>query len=314
MTRHDPAVASLLPSATEIVSTLGVEPVATSHECDHPPSVADTPTVVESSIDADAGSGEIDDQVQAAESEGGVYRIDRETLTAVDPDLVISQGICDVCAVDTVLVESAIEECGLTAELVTTDPHSLGDVLDDIERIGAALDRGDRAAAIRRDLEATVESIADRGPDEPTPDVVVLDWLDPVMVAGHWVPELVEIAGGEFVLGEPTAASRPIEWEQVRACDPDVLVAAPCGFEPEQTLKNVGDLTTRPGFEELTAVKTDRAYVIDGHHLMNRPGPRLVDSLAALASVIHPDHFETPETVRRLRSGTTREAEVNPKQ
>lgn len=141
-------VVSLLPSATEMVYALGVEPVATSHECDYPSEATDLPSVVESHVDADASSADIDAQVLDAESAGGVYQIDHETLAEVDPDLVITQGMCDVCAVDTVLVEDAIAELGLDCELLTTDPHSLDDVLTDILRIGAALDRESRAAEL----------------------------------------------------------------------------------------------------------------------------------------------------------------------
>ncbi len=291
-----PRVVSLLPSATEIVAALGVDPVATSHECDHPPSVADTPSVVESRIDADASSAEIDEQVRASADDGGVYRIDRDALAAVDPDVVISQGICEVCAVDTVVVESAIEELGLDCELVTTDPHSVEDILSDIERIGDALDRSDRAGELIDDLRARIDrvaTVANESPIEPT--VAVLDWLEPPMVAGHWVPELVDLAGGEYGLADPGDASTPREWDAIREYDPDVFVAAPCGFDIEQTFENRSDLTDRPGWPSLRAVRMNRVYAVDGHHLMNRPGPRVVDSLETLASLLHPDAFERPE-------------------
>ena len=219
-----PRVVSLLPSATEIVAALGIEPVATSHECDYPPSVADTPSVVESRIDADASSAEIDSQVQTADAEGGVYRIDHEALAAADPDVVISQGICEVCAVDTVVVESAIEELGLDCRLVTTDPHSLGDILSDIERIGDALDRTDRAAELVADLRDRIDRVATTTAESPIePTVAVLDWLAPPMVAGHWVPELVDLAGGDYGQADPGDASTPREWASIREYDPDTL-------------------------------------------------------------------------------------------
>ncbi|WP_299233546.1 ABC transporter substrate-binding protein [Natronomonas sp.] len=291
-----PRVVSLLPSATEIVAALGVEPVATSHECDYPPAVADAPSVVRSRIDADASSATIDSQVQSADADGGVYRIDREALAAADPDLVISQGICEVCAVDTVVVETAIEELGLECELLTTDPHSLGDILSDIERIGAALGRADRADELVAELRARVDRVStavDASPIDPT--VAVLDWLEPPMVAGHWIPELVELAGGTYELAAPGDASTPREWTAIREYDPDVLVAAPCGFGIEQTFENLSDLTDRPGWSSLRAVRMNRAYAVDGHHLVNRPGPRVVDTLETIASLLHPDAVETPE-------------------
>jgi iron complex transport system substrate-binding protein len=296
MARDSPRVVSLLPSATEIVYALGVTPVATSHECDHPPDAADRPTVVHSRVDADATSGEIDAQVRAAEADGGVYAIDRETLADVDPDLVIAQGICEVCAVDTVLVEDAVADLGLDCDVLTTDPHSLADVLDDIRRIGAALGRPERAADLVASLQARIDAVADRAETTAeTPDVAVLDWLDPVMVAGHWVPELVELAGGRYGLADPGDASTPREWPAIREYDPDVLVAAPCGFDLAQTAANAADLTDRDGWQDLRAVRNDRAHAVDGHHLMNRPGPRLVETLEVLAALVHPGLFDAPE-------------------
>ena len=295
MPQDTPRVVSLLPSATEIVYALGVAPAATSHECDHPPEATDRPTVVESRIDADATSADIDAQVQAAESDGGVYAVDRETLASVDPDLVISQGICEVCAVDTVVVEDAIAELGLDCELLTTDPHSVDDVLADVRRIGTALGREARAGELVAELRGRIERVAERVPDDAGPSVAVLDWLAPVMVAGHWVPELVEVAGGRYGLSDPGAASAPREWSAIREYDPEVLVAAPCGFGLDQTAENAADLTAREGWTDLRAVRDGRAYAVDGHHLSNRPGPRLVDTLEVFAALLYPDRFESPD-------------------
>lgn len=289
-------VVSLLPSATEIVYALGVEPVATSHECDYPPQAAALPSVVTSRIDATASSAEIDRQVLDTEASGGVYELDRDTLADADPDVIIAQGICEVCAVDTGVVESAIDELELDCELVTTDPHSLDDILDDVERIGAALGREREAATVVSRLRSRVDrvaAVASEATDRPS--VAILDWLDPVMVAGHWVPELVELAGGRYGLADTRDASTPREWDEISEYDPDVLVAAPCGFELDQTFENLDDLTGRDGFDDLRAVRSGRAYAMDGHHLVNRPGPRVVDTLEALAGLLHPELFETPD-------------------
>ena len=295
MSHDSPRVASLLPSATEIVYALGVTPVATSHECDHPPDAADRPTVVHSRVDADATSGEIDAQVRAAEADGGVYAIDRETLAEVDPDLVIAQGICEVCAVDTVLAEDAVADLGLDCDVLTTDPHSLADVLDDVRRIGETLGRSARAMDLVASLEARIDAVAERAETTAeTPDVAVLDWLDPVMVAGHWVPELVELAGGRYGLADPGDASTPRAWSAIREHDPDVLLAAPCGFELSQIADNAADLTGRDGWQDLRAVRNDRTHAVDGHHLLNRPGPRLVETLEVLAALLHPGLFDAP--------------------
>jgi iron complex transport system substrate-binding protein len=290
-------VVSLLPSATEIVYALGVEPVGVSHECDHPPEASDLPSVVETRVDPEASAAEINEQVARAERAGGVYELDLEALERLDPDVVISQGICDVCAVDRVLVREAVADLGLDCEVVTTDPHSLDDVLDDIERIGAVLGREPQAADLVVDLRERVERVRARTDDlteAERPRTAVLDWLDPVMVAGHWIPELVEWAGGRYGLADPGAESRPREWEEVVRYDPEVLVAAPCGFELDQTFANLDDLTDREGYGAIAAVRADRAFAMDGHHYVNRPGPRLVDTLEYLAWICHPDRFDEP--------------------
>jgi len=297
MTAETPRVVTLLPSATEIVYALGLEPVGVSHECDYPPAAAEQPAVNHSRVDPGASSAEIDEQVQAAEADGdGVYAIDDEQMAALDPDLIVSQGICDVCAVDEVLVEAAVERLGLDAAILTTDPHSLDDVFTDIERIGDAVGRSERARELVADLRARVEAVEQavrtRGAERPR--VAVLDWLDPAMVAGHWVPEMVRLAGGEYGLADPGDRSEPREWRDVRGYDPEVLVAAPCGFGLEQTAANRTDLTDRDGWAELTAVATGRAYAMDGHHYVNRPGPRLVDTLEGLAGLFHPEAFDAP--------------------
>jgi len=310
-------VVSLLPSATEVCYALGIEPVGTSHECDYPPAAEDLPAMNRSRVDPDASSAEINEQVTAAESEGGVYAVDREALAAADPDLVVSQGVCDVCAVDSVLVRDAVEELGLDCEVLTLDTHTLEDVFGDIETIGAATGREERAAEVvanlrkrvaaveRRVAEAEAGSGGERALDE-RPRVAVLDWLDPVMVAGHWMPELVELAGGRYGMAETGERSRPREWTDVREYDPEILVAAPCGFDLDQTLDNRAELTDRPGWTDVTAVADGRAVAMDGHHFVNRPGPRLVETLEHLASVLHPGAFgEPPDDVVQPLAGET---------
>jgi iron complex transport system substrate-binding protein len=295
-------VVSLLPSATEMLYALDIEPVGVSHECDYPPEAAELPAVNSSRVDATASSAEIDDQVQSAVDEGGVYEIDRETLATLDPDVVVSQGICDVCAVEDSKIREAVTDLELDAEVVTSDPHSLADMLADIERLGSRLGRPEQAQSVRADLESRIEAITDQTP-ETGPRVAVLDWLDPVMGAGHWVPEMVERVGGTYGLADPGERSRPREWSDIRAYDPEVLVLAPCGFGLDQTRADLSTVTDREGWADLSAVETDRVYAIDGHHYMNRPGPRLVDSLAALASAIHPGSVDAPEdAVTHLRT------------
>ncbi|WP_254525284.1 ABC transporter substrate-binding protein [Natrinema caseinilyticum] len=296
-------IVTTLPSATEIVAALGCEPVGVSHECDYPPGAASAPAVTRSRIDADeaASSAAIDRQVrETAESEAGVYEIDVETLEALEPDVVVTQGMCDVCAVDEAVVEDAVGRIDADPEVVPTDPHSVGDVLDDLERIGRAVDRAARARTVRRDLESRIESIRSRTaeiPAEDRPRVAMFDWTDPVMIAGHWSAELVDWAGGEYGLADPGDRSRPREWTDVRAYDPEIVIVAPCGFGLEQIARNRADLLERDGWAELTAVREGRVWAMDGDHYLNRPGPRLVDTLEALAPIVQPSVFDANATL-----------------
>ncbi|MFB6282243.1 MAG: ABC transporter substrate-binding protein [Haloferacaceae archaeon] len=301
-------VVTTLPSATEIVYALGVEPVAVSHACDHPPAARGKPAVERSRVDPDAPAGTIHDQVLAADRGDGVYEVDLDALAAADPDLIVAQGVCEVCAVDEVLVREAAERLDLDPEILTVDPHRLADVFGAIERIGAALDRPGRAAALTADLRRRVERVEERVAGRPRPRVAVLDWLDPVMVAGHWVPDLVERAGGEYGLAAPAERSSPREWSAVRDYDPEVLVAAPCGFDVDRTLAEADDLTGRPGYADLAAVP-DRAFAVDGNGHVNRPGPRLVDTLEALACLCHPDLADPPPDVARPLPAPAAEAD-----
>jgi iron complex transport system substrate-binding protein len=288
-------VVSLLPSATEICFALGIEPVGVSHECDYPPASRSKPAVNDVRIDTAGDSAAINEAVSAAEQSGGVYEIDADLLAELDPDLVITQGICDVCAVDSVLVAEVIDELGLDAEVLTTDPHSLSDLIEDVRRIGRATDHVEEAVELVTDMEARLAKLRERtAAIEREPDVAVLDWMDPVMVAGHWVPDLVAAAGGRYPLVETGERSRPWEWAEIREADPDVLIAAPCGYGLDQIRANAGELTGRPGWEELTAVQAGRVYALDGHHYVNRPGARLVETAEHLAGLLHPDTFPTP--------------------
>lgn len=304
-------VVTTLPSATEVVAALEIEPVGVSHECDYPPDVTSVPAVTTSRIDSDASSAEIDRQVLEAAADGddgpGVYDVDRETLESLDPDLIVTQGICDVCAVDEAVIERAVSEIGeargassgradsFAPEILTTDPHTIGDVLADIRRIGAATGREERAESVIEDLEGRIEAVRERAAaTDDRPRVAIFDWTDPVMVAGHWMPELVDAAGGEYGMADPADRSRPREWATVREYDPEVIVVAPCGFGLEQTAANLTDLTDREGWDELAAVREGRVWAMDGHHYVNRPGPRLVDTLEALAPIVNPDLFDDP--------------------
>lgn len=289
-----PDVVTLLPSATEIVYALGAEPAAVSHECAYPPAAADKPRANTCVVDPDATSTAINEQLAAHDE---IYEIDRETLRAIDPDVVITQGVCDVCAVDSVLVENAIAEMAIDPVVLTTDPHSVADVLDDVRRIGEAIGRGSAADRLVTDLRERIASVEERArtavADAGRPRVLVLDWLAPPMVAGHWVPELVDLAGGEYGVNEQREAATPEDFEVIAAFDPAKLVLAPCGFSIDQARRDVDELADHDRWPEVSAVRADEVYAMDGR-VLNCPSPRLVDALETLASVLHPDHFETP--------------------
>ena len=292
-------VVTTLPSATEAVFALGVEPVATSHECEFPPAAADLPAVERSRVDPSADSADIHEQVGEAAAGDGVYEIDETALRAADPDLIVAQGVCDVCAVDSVRIREAVADLGLDCEVLTTDPHVLTDVFEDLERLGEALGREAEAERLVADLRERVEAVERAVAGLDRPRTTVLDWLDPVMVSGHWVPDLVERAGGDHGMAAPGERSTTREWAAVRAYDPEVLVAAPCGFGLERAATEAAGLADRPGYADLAAVRDDRVHAVDGDALVNRPGPRLVDTLEAFAGLLHPEAVDPPETAAR---------------
>jgi iron complex transport system substrate-binding protein len=296
-------VVSLLPSATEILYALGVDPVAVSHECDHPPAARGKPAANRSRVDPDAASGDINEQVASAEAEGGVYELREDVLREADPELIVTQGVCDVCAVDDRLVRTTVEDLGLDAEILTSHPHSLADMLEDIRRIGDRTGKQERAAELVGDLESRIRRVNERATDQGR-RVAVVDWMDPVMIAGHWIPGMVESAGGAYGMADPGERSRPREFEELLAYDPAVLIAAPCGFALDRILEHTEELTGRERFRELTAAREGEVYAMDGHHHVNRPGPRLVDTLEHLAGILQPDTFDTPPqgVVRRVRT------------
>lgn len=292
-------VVSLLPSATEILYAVGVEPVGVSHECDVPPAAASLPAVNDTTVDPEADSAEINEQVADAEASGdGVYGIRVDVLDDLDPDLIVTQGICDVCAVDSVLVADAVDRIDANPEILTTDPHRLDDVIEDVERVGDAVGSEATAAAVAADLRDRVDAVRRRVADhrdrtgDPTPRVAVFDWLDPVMVAGHWMPDVVDAAGGAYGMVDPGASARPREFAEIVAYDPEVAIAAPCGFGLDQTARDLDALVERDGWTELSAVRNGRTWALDGHHYANRPGPRIVDTVEYLAAMIHPAAFE----------------------
>ena len=289
-------VATLLPSATETLFALGLEPVGVSHSCDHPPAARDLPTLTSTVVDhEDRSAADVDAQMRSVD--GAVYDLDVDRLAALEPDLVVTQATCDVCAVDAGAVREAVASLDPAPELLTLDPHSFGDVLDDVTRLGAAVERPAAAARLTDRLTARVKRVRRRASDAVAdggrPRTAVLDWTDPPIRAGHWVRDMVEAAGGDPSF-QPDGASEPVAWDDVRASDPEALVVAPCGFERDRAVEAVADLAGRPGWRDIAAVADDRVYAVDGNGLFNRPSHRLVDSLEALFACLHPDAAATP--------------------
>jgi len=293
-------VVSLLPSCTEILFALGVEPVGVSHSCDHPQAVEAIPTVTSTVVDhEDHSASEIDAQMQSVD--GAVYDLDLDQLAALQPDLVVTQATCDICAVDASQVHKAVTQIAAEPAVLTLDPHSFSDVLDDIKRIGNTTEASEAATTLITQLRNSVEQIEQRAESAAEsngrPRTAVLDWTDPPLRAGHWVTGMIERAGGDASF-QPADASEPVRWETIREHDPEVLIVAPCGFERDRAIKAIDDLRTHEGWADVTAVKNGDVYAVDGNALFNRPSHRLVESLEVLQWCIHTDTTELSDATR----------------
>ena len=289
-------IASLLPSTTEIVCALGQQAalVGRSHECDWPPGVAALPVLTEPKLDAKAASAVIDERVRQLVRDGlSVYRVDAERLRALAPSVVLTQNQCDVCAASPKDVEAALREwTGGRPRVVSLAPRTLGDVWDDLVTVAAALGVRERGEALARELAWRITNVSERTLRiRPQPRVAAIEWIEPLMAAGNWMPELVALAGGTSVFGEVGAHSPWLAWEALRAADPDVIVVLPCGFDLARTRAEMAALASQPGFGELRAVREGRVFLTDGNQYFNRPGPRLVESLEILAEILHPQEF-----------------------
>jgi iron complex transport system substrate-binding protein len=289
-------ICSLLPGATEVVAALGLtdELVGISHECDYPQTVQQKPVMVRAVIDAGhASSHEIDRQVRAAVEQGlHLYELDETLFRRAQPDLVITQDLCHVCAVTPGQLQRAVAALPKQPTLLTLNPVTLDQVLTDVERIGAAAGREAEARVLALTLRSRLHAVRERvSASQERPKVVCLEWLDPLFVAGHWVPDMVAWAGGREMLGTAGAPSRQVTWDQVRAADPDVLVLMPCGFSAARTQQELDRMTGREEWRSLRAILDGRAFAVDASAYFSRPGPRLVDGVALLAALNHPSIF-----------------------
>lgn len=294
---NPPRIVSLLPSCTEIVCALGLTDrlVGRSHECDFPPPIRHLPACTAPKLNTDASSGEIDRQVKSLLQDAlSIYRIDTGKLKELRPDIILTQAQCEVCAVSLSEVEQALGKwTGSKPRLLSLAPNSLADVWDDILRVSETLEVSRRGGELVARLKDRVERIAARTRHSPRrPSVACLEWLEPLMAAGNWVPELVELAGGLNLFGEPGRHSTWLDWEALGEHDPDLIVILPCGFDLARTRREMSALTQMAGWKNLRAVKNRQVYLTDGNRYFNRRGPRLVESLEILAEILHPDIFQ----------------------
>ena len=311
---------SLLPAATEIVAAIETSGllVGRSHECDFPAEAVDLPVLTRPKLDAALPSDKIDRQVKAAAG-GPLFELDGDLLAELAPDLILTQAACRVCAVDADAVMAAAARItlpsGRSPRVLTLSPQSLDDLFVDMLRVGEAIGRQDEAEAAVAGLRHRCETVRTTAAAAVQaagrkPRVAIIEWLDPPMAAGNWVPEMVQLAGGDDALaanpanradtvaGRTPAKSHWIDWKEVAAADPDVVLLTPCGFELDRVAREAKSPAVWPHLVNLRATREGRLFAVDGHHLFNRPGPRLVDSLELLAELLHPAAFKFEVTQR----------------
>ena len=289
-------ICSLLPGATEVVAALGLadQLVGISHECDFPPDIRNAPVMVRPVIDHERmASPDIDRAVTRAVAEHqSLYTLEEKLFRDAQPDLVITQDLCHVCAVTPSDVQRVMASLAHPARILSLNAGSLEDMLHDIERIGEVTDRVSEACAMVSALRERLRSLRRQvALEQHLPTVVCVEWLDPLYVAGHWVPEMVSWAGGQHLLSGAGAPSQRITWDQLVAAAPDVLIVMPCGFSIERTRQEMKRLTAHPDWQRLPAVQRGRVFAVDSGAYFSRPGPRLVDGTEILAALCHPSRF-----------------------
>jgi iron complex transport system substrate-binding protein len=291
-------IVSLIPSATEILFAVGAgdDVVGVTFECDHPTAARERHVVSTSAMPEGLTPQGIDDFVRAAIASGeDLYRLDVGALAELDADLVVTQDLCAVCAIDVSTVDDALSHLGCRADVATIDPHTLDDVLASIIEIGTRTGRADAAASVVASLERRLGAVAARVEGRPRPRVLVLEWTDPPFAPGHWIPEMVTRAGGEPALGVAGTRSTRITWDDAVGSAPDLVVCAPCGFHLDGSTALAEDVRHRfPGVP---------VWAVDADGHFARPGPRLVDGVEVLAAILHPEPGSTrPLAARRVQT------------
>lgn len=280
-------IVSLVPNGTEILFALGAGDlvVGVSHECDYPEEARRRPILTGSALTPGMSAAEVDAAVSAQVGSGeSLYTLDEARIAELAPDVIVTQQLCPVCAVSTEQVDGAVRPLPRCPDVVSLDPKTLGDVFADIRRVGELTGRTEEAEALLAGLERRLEAVRSAVSDRPRPRVLALEWLDPPFAGGHWVPEMIDLAGGVDVFGEPGGHSQRLTWEQVAAADPDVIVAMPCGFDEAGARAQIETVTQ---WQSLRAVREGRVFPVDANGCFSRPGPRLVDGIERLAAILH---------------------------
>jgi iron complex transport system substrate-binding protein len=286
-------VVSLIASATEIVCALGRSDwlVGRSHECDYPADVLELPQLTEAKFKVEGSSAEIDARVQEIVRDGlSVYRVHGDALRDLAPDVIVTQDHCEVCAVSLGDVEAATcTWTGHPVNIVSLKPDSIADVYRDIRRVAAALDSASAGERLIGDMQRRLDAVRVKVAGRPRPRVAFIEWVEPLMAGGNWMPELVDTAGGDNLFGEAGKHSDWMQWPHLVAADPDIIVVGPCGFDLARCRQELPLLEAKPGWADLAAVRAARVYFTDGNAYFNRPGPRLADSAEIMAEMLHPE-------------------------
>jgi iron complex transport system substrate-binding protein len=283
-------IVSLVPNGTEILFALGAGDlvVGVSHECDYPPAARRLPILTGSALRPGMSPSEVDIAVSAQVGLGeSLYTLDEARIAELEPDLIVTQQLCPVCAVSTEQVHGAVRPLPRCPDLLSLDPKTLTDVFADIRRVGQAVGREAEAEALLADLESRLDMVRARVATRPRPWVLALEWLDPPFAGGHWVPEMIQLAGGLDAVAERGDPSRRMTWKEIQEVDPEVIVVMPCGFDEAGAALQIQEISHRPEWRSLNAVRRGRVYPVDANGCFSRPGPRLVNGIEWLADLFH---------------------------
>jgi iron complex transport system substrate-binding protein len=300
-------IASLVPSGTEMLFALGLgdRVVAVTHECDYPPGAEQLPHLTRSVIPEELPTAEIDAAVRERVGRGeALYELDEQTLRELEVDLIVTQAVCEVCAVSFDDVRAVAGRLPTRPRVISLDPATLGEVLADVPRLAEAAEAEAAGVRLAEEAGARIEAVERAVEGAPRPRVAALEWLDPVYTGGHWVPQMIELAGGEDVLGLPGERSRTVEWAELEAAAPDVAVAMPCGYYAEQAAAEA------VRHRERLAALNARVVAVDAAAYFSRPGPRLVEGIELLGHLLHPDLVPAPPTRRSIEVDLERAARV----